>query len=37
MGFSSFNFVTLIFNISFSFDDGFCWSDHDLLLGCFCR
>ena len=37
MGFSSFRFATLPFNIFFSFDDGFYWSDHDLLLSYFCR
>ena len=36
MRFSSFSFATLSFNISFSFDDGFYWFDHDL-LGFFCR
>ena len=37
MGFSSFSFATLSFNISFSFGNGFYWFDHDLLLDCFCR
>ena len=36
-GFSSFSFATLSFDISFSFDDGFYWSNHDSLLGCFCK
>ena len=37
MGFSSFSFATLSFDISFSFKDGFYWSNHDSLLGCFCK
>ena len=37
MRFSSFSFATLSFNILFSFDDGFYWSDHDFFLCCFCR
>ena len=36
-GFSSFSFVTLPFSISFLFDDGFYWSDRDLLHGYFCK
>ena len=36
-GYSFFSFATFSFNISFSFDDGFYWTDHDLLLDCFCR
>ena len=36
-GFSSFSFATLPFSTSFSFNDGFYWSDHDFLLDCFCK
>ena len=37
MGFSSFSFATLSFNILFSFGNGFYWFDHDFLLDRFCR
>ena len=33
--FRSFSFAILPFNISFSFDDGFCWFDHDLFSAIF--